>query len=383
MEFPQTLNNKLEGRIQKGLLRTISSKQIAIDFSSNDYLGLSKSKKIFEQSHQLLIDNNFIRNGATGSRLLSGNFSLYEETEKLIAAFHQSETALIYNSGYDANLGFFSAVPQKGDVVLYDELIHASIRDGIRLSVADSYKFKHNDCQDLEKKIKRHATRTSGVLYVVTESVFSMDGDSPDLETLVVLCEQNNVYLVVDEAHTLAVFGKNGEGLLQSLDLHQRVFARIVTFGKGLGCHGAAVLGSVNLQTYLVNFSRSFIYTTGLNPHSVATVYIAYRYLKSTDFSTNIHELKHVITHFNQEVMRLKLDSFFIKSDSAIHCCVLPGNTFVKEVATAVQTAGFDVKPILSPTVTEGQERLRFCLHSYNSKSEVTEVLELLCKFVK
>ena len=376
-KFPENLSAKLERRKQNNALRQLPLSSKGIDFASNDYLGLSKSKTIFYETHRYLIENNEIQNGATGSRLLSGNHKLYLETENFIAQFHKSESALIFNSGYDANVGFFSSLPQKGDLILYDELCHASIRDGIQLSNAKAYKFNHNDFEDLERLILRNQNT---VIYIVTESVFSMDGDTPNLEELVQLSEKHNCYLVVDEAHALGVFGENGEGLVQDLNLQDQVFARIMTFGKGLGSHGAAILGSQELRDYLVNFSRSFIYTTGLSPHSVATILMGYHYLDKE--KQNIELLRGNIIHFNQEKNVLGLKQLFVRSKSAIQSAIIPGNERVKSIANQLQEKGFDVKAILSPTVPEGQERLRFCLHSFNSKEEISEVMRFLSTFV-
>jgi 8-amino-7-oxononanoate synthase len=376
-QFPKNLSAKLEIRKQNNSLRQLPLSNKLIDFASNDYLGLSKSEAIFHETHQYLINNKIIQNGATGSRLLSGNHKLYPETENYIAQFHKSESALIFNSGYDANVGFFSSLPQKGDLILYDELCHASIRDGIQLSNAKAYKFNHNDFEDLEKLILRNK---NSVIYIVTESVFSMDGDTPNLEELVQVSEKYNCYLVIDEAHALGVFGDKGEGLVQMLDLQNQVFARIMTFGKGLGCHGAAILGSLELTDYLVNFSRSFIYTTGLSPHSVATILMLYYSLDKEKQSIEL--LRENIIHFNQEKNLLGLKQLFVRSKSAIQSAIIPGNEKVKTIANQLQENGFDVKAILSPTVPEGQERLRFCLHSFNSKEEISEVLRLLSTFV-
>ena len=377
--FPKSLSQKIQQREQNSALRKLTSSNNLIDFSSNDYIGFANSVELFQETHRYLRDNKIYQNGATGSRLLSGNHIVYQETESHIAAFHQSETALLFNSGYDANVGVFSSVPQRNDIILFDELSHASIRDGIQLSNAKSYKFKHNDFEDLEKLILKY-TSNGNEIYIITESVFSMDGDSPNLEQLVLLSEKYPCYLVVDEAHALGVFGENGEGLIQSLGLQDRIFARIMTFGKGLGCHGAAILGSKELQVYLVNFARSFIYTTGLSPHSVATILIAYQHLKSK--KTIIDGLRENIILFNQEKILLGLKPLFVRSKSAIQSAILPGNEKVKMVAKQLQEKGFDVKPILSPTVPEGQERLRFCLHSYNSEKEISDVLHLLSTFV-
>jgi 8-amino-7-oxononanoate synthase len=207
-----------------------------------------------------------------------------------------------------------------------------------------------------------------------------MDGDCPNMEELTNFSEKHHCYLVIDEAHALGVFGEQGEGLVQSLGLHDKVFARIMTFGKGLGCHGAAVLGSNELKSYLVNFARSFVYTTALSPHSVATILQSYKQLSTEKES--IQKLKSNIVFFNQEKMRLGLKPMFVYSKSAIQCAIIPGNENVKKIASQLQQKGFDVRPILSPTVPEGQERLRFCLHSYNSESEISNVLELLATFV-
>ena len=176
------------------------------------------------------------------------------------------------------------------------------------------------------------------------------------------------------------VFGENGEGLIQSLGLQDKVFARIMTFGKGLGCHGAAVLGSQELKKYLVNFARSFIYTTGLSPHSVASIFVAYQQLSNEKLA--LQQLKRNIIHFNQEKSQMGLKPLFVYSKSAIQCAVIAGNEKVKSIANQLQDREFDAKAILSPTVPEGQERLRFCLHSYNSQKEISDVLQQLSLLV-
>jgi 8-amino-7-oxononanoate synthase len=383
-KLPKSLEKKLKLREEQNALRQLPSSNSLIDFASNDYIGFAKNEIIFHETHQLLLDKNIIVNGATGSRLLSGNHTLYNEAEDFIAQFHHADTALIFNSGYDANIGFFSSVPQRNDIILYDELCHASIRDGIQMSNAKSFKFGHNDLEELEKVISKFQLTTDNrqptTVYIATESVFSMDGDSPNMEELTKVSEKYNAYLVIDEAHALGVFGEQGEGLIQSLGLQDKVFARIVTFGKGLGCHGAAVLGSHKLKSYLVNFARSFVYTTGLSPHSVATILQSYKHLKKEKDA--LEKLKSNIIFFNQEKMRLGLKPIFVYSKSAIQCAIIPGNKKVKNIASQIQHKDFDIRPILSPTVPEGQERLRFCLHSYNSENEITNVLNLLATFV-
>ena len=383
-KLPKKLQHKLERRQQDNALRQLGTSNQLVDFSSNDYLGFSKSKTIFNTAYKVLKTPNSLQNGATGSRLLSGNHKLYQMVEEHISTFHNSETALIFNSGYDANLGFFSCVPQRNDVILYDEYCHASIRDGITMSKAKAFKFKHNDLEDLEKQMLRHSELVSEShqdIYLVTESIFSMDGDSPDLVTLSQISTKHNANLIVDEAHAIGVFGQNGNGLINQLKLEATVFARTITFGKALGAHGAAILCCQDLKDYLINFSRPFIYTTALPPHSLATIKASYDELLN-QVQQDLVKLQQNIEYFKTELKRLNLQHLFIKSDSTIQCCLVSGNENAKRMAQELQNHGFDVKAILSPTIPKGKERLRLCLHSYNSSEEITKVLELLATFV-
>ncbi|TRO64449.1 aminotransferase class I/II-fold pyridoxal phosphate-dependent enzyme [Christiangramia sabulilitoris] len=379
-KIPSKLEKRLQKRKDANSFRKLLPFSEGIDFFSNDYLGFSRSEEIFKAAEELL-KTSVLRNGSTGSRLLSGNHSLFEKTEEQIAQFHNTPAALIFNSGYDANIGFFSAVPQKDDIIIYDELAHASIRDGLKMSLARNYNFKHNDLGDLEAKLKRLLEKNpSSDVYMVTESVFSMDGDSPDLMGLTELADKYNSYLIVDEAHALGVFGENGRGLVQQLNLESRVFARIVTYGKALGVHGSAIIGSSELEDYLVNFCRSFIYTTALSPHSVAGIYSAYRLLEKD--TEQLKRLRDNIRFFREEIKNNNLENLFTDSKSAIQVCLISGNHSVKKVARDLQEDGYKVKAILAPTVPAGKERLRFCLHSYNSSREISEVLKVLSNFV-
>ena len=377
-EFPIKLASKLSDRKTENTFRSLPSSSNLIDFSSNDYLGFSKSDSIYKAATQLLFEKSMMRNGATGSRLLSGNHELYNELEQALAEAHEVKEALVYNSGYDANLGLFATVPQRGDIVFYDELIHASIRDGIKMGNAKNYKFKHNDLNDLRSSIERSRNAHNSEIYIVTESVFSMDGDSPDLKAFVDFCNTNNYNLIVDEAHAVGTHGTNGTGLVQKMGLQQSIFARIITFGKAMGCHGAAILGSAKLKEYQINFSRSFIYTTGLPPHSVATIIEAYQFASTLPGKEKQERLFKNISLFNLELIRLDLGQYFIPSNSAIHCCVIAGNDKVKSISKKLMNCGFDVKPIMSPTVESGKERLRFCLHSYNTEVEISTALQFL-----
>lgn len=388
MREPLKLEKSLENRKELNALRILSLNKGLIDFSSNDYLGFAESKEIFQKAFSLLKKYQIEKNGSKGSRLLNGNNILFMDTEDYLAGFHKAEAALIFNSGYDANIGFFASVPKRGDVILYDELVHASIRDGIKMSDANAFKFRHNNMEDLHTMIKKPAIQTSqnqgSEIYIVTESVFSMDGDVADLKAIADLAETYDSFLVIDEAHALGAFGRKGEGLVQQEGLQDKVFARIVTFGKALGCHGAAVLGGNKLKEYLTNFARSFIYTTALPPHAVATILTAYQFLQTSEAqNSQIIKLRKNISLFKAEILNYELENNFIPSNSAIHCCVIPGNVEVKAVAGKLQEKGFDVKAILSPTVAKGRERLRICLHSQNTENEIESLVKLMANILK
>ncbi len=276
---------------------------------------------------------------------------------------------LLFNSGYDANLGLFSSLPQRGDTIITDELVHASIIDGARLSYANRYSFRHNDLQNLEDKL-RHA---KGKCYVAIESVYSMDGDTPPIKEIVALSKQYGASLIVDEAHALGLYGR---GLIAELGLETEIFATIVTFGKALGCHGAIVLGSNLLRQYLINFSRSFIYTTAASFHQLASIKMAYRLLPSQQEETR--KLRENIALFKS---RLNADEYYLlPADSAIQCLVMGSNEKAKKMADELQKAGLDVRAILSPTVAKGGERIRICLHSFNSTNELDLLTETIYK---
>ena len=384
--LPDKLHSKLKGRKEGNSIRILPESHSLIDFSSNDYLGVVRHPALARVLHTTT--KNILKkvtqgaSGGTGSRLLTGNYPLYDQLEEIVSRFHESEAALVFNSGYTANLGFFQSVPQRGDVILYDEHSHASIRDGIKMSDAKAYKFTHNELADLSQKLFKYCNATDvSEVYVVTESVFSMDGDSPDLVAISQLCEKYNARFIVDEAHALGVLGTQGQGLVQLYGISEKIFARVVTFGKAGGTHGAAILGSTTLKEYLINFARSFIYTTALPPHTVASTLAFYTMLDKMETShmvENIRRLKKNINIFKSHIPRTGMDAYFITSVSAIQCAVIPGVERVKVLSRKLLEKGYDVKPILSPTVPEGSERLRFCIHSYNTKEQLHEVLEIL-----
>ena len=371
MLFPKKLLNLLDKRKTAQNLRGLSlQKDGLIDFSSNDYLGFAKSAALKKEKDAFMLQYAIQQQGSTGSRLITGNSPVHESCEQEITTFHRAEKALLFNSGYDANVGLLSSVLQKGDLVLYDELCHASIIDGIRLSFATAYKFRHNDITHLADLLEKNSSVEN--IYVVSESVFSMDGDCALLREISVLCKQHRAYLIVDEAHAIGVYGAQGRGLCNELGIEQDCFARVYTFGKAMGAHGAVVVGSKELYTYLLNFARSFIYTTALPASSIALIMASYKLLKDTG---QIEKLRSNISLFNELSAGFKNK---INSTSAIHCFLVKGNEDVIRVSDQCVNKGFDVRAIKSPTVKEGAERLRICLHASNTENELKDVAHTL-----
>jgi 8-amino-7-oxononanoate synthase len=368
---PAIIHKRLQDRKREDSLRKLTFTSDLIDFTSNDYLGLARSEALFE-----LIKNRIQslphKNGSTGSRLLSGNNVYTQEVEEYLARIFKSEAALIFNSGYAANQGVLSSIPQKGDTILYDELAHACIRDGARLSLASRYSFLHNDLNDLENTLKRAA----GNIFIAVESIYSMDGDQCPLAELVELADRYRATIILDEAHGTGVFGEKGAGLAVSLGLENKIPIRIYTFGKAMGIHGACVAGSKELIEYLVNFARPFIFTTAPSPHSIAAIECAFKFL-----GNNIHlqeDLTKKIELFTSVCKKLNVQR--LDSKSQIQGIIVSGNEKVKQTSEFLKDQRFDVRPILSPTVAKESERLRICLHTYNTDNEITQLANHLSK---
>ncbi|MEM6342361.1 MAG: 8-amino-7-oxononanoate synthase [Bacteroidota bacterium] len=360
----QSLSERLAQRQSAGLLRTLE--QIppdAVDFCSNDYLGLARCAERFSPSPE----HNA---GATGSRLISGNTALTEQLEAKLASFHQAEAGLLFNSGYDANVGFWSSIAGPEDTIITDALVHASIIDGVRLSKAKRMIFRHNDLDHLALLLEK----AQGNTFIGTESVFSMDGDKAPLKEICQLAQRYHAALIVDEAHSNGILGPQGKGFVVEQALEQQVFARVQTFGKAVGRHGAIVLGSKTLKAYLLNFARSFVFTTALPPQSIQAIDQAYDLIKVADDKRS--QLLQNVQAFI--AMRKRSPWAWLNSESWIQSVIIPGNQMVRLVAERLKSAGFAVKAIVSPTVAPGSERIRICLHSFNSLSEMEALMKKL-----
>lgn len=356
--LPKHLLDKLKRRQEEGALRKLDDFSEFADFFSNDYLGIAK--KSFSSS------NN--SHGSTGSRLISGNSNYTESVEKYLAIFFGYEAGLIFNSGFDANLGIFSSVPQRSDTVIYDELCHASIRDGLRLNFANKKSFKHNNIAELERLLES----TEGQIYVAIESVYSMHGDEAPLEEISALCKKYNALLIVDEAHSAGVFGNKGKGLTESID--EDIFIKLVTFGKAYGSHGAIVLCSEVTRTYLYNFARSFIYTTAIPQNTVERLKEVVDYASEAIKERNM--LNTYLAYFEKE-MKLR-NPGFVANNSPIQTISYSSIEELQRRVKAANEAKIAVKAILPPTVPEGQERIRVCIHSFNTISEIKKLIDVL-----
>jgi 8-amino-7-oxononanoate synthase len=357
------LQSLLDKRESEGTLRALTLPRNLIDFYSNDYLGFSRSEELFQRINERASKlPHFV--GATGSRLLSGNSFYAEEVENKLSNFFCGQSATIFNSGYAANLGVLSSIPQRGDTILYDELSHASLKDGARLSLAKRFPFRHNDLNDLESKLKI----SSGNIYIVVESVYSMDGDLCPLNELISLSKQYNAFIILDEAHSTGTFGKKGNGVANELNCADDISIRIYTFGKALGCHGACVLGSETVKNFLINYSRPFIYSTALPFHSLAAMECA------IDFLTENLSLKNLLFE------KIKLFNQLMEKRHAnptpIQTAIFQDAHSVKKISSQLQESGFDLRAIVAPTVPKGKERLRICLHAFNEDDDIRRLCQ-------
>lgn len=367
-----TLN--LQSRLQKrnilGNLRRLQIIETPIDFSSNDYLGLARSEELRENllqewKMQLTHLNGL---GSTGSRLLTGNSVYAEELEQKIAKFHGYETGLLFNCGYMANVGLVSAITGEESVIFFDAAVHASTHDGIRLSGAKAFPFRHNDVEHLENRLKN--CTSLGDRFICIESIYSTDGSMAPLTEISHLARRYEAHLIVDEAHAVGVCGPKGRGLVAENNLTNHVLAQVITFGKALGTYGAIVLGSQTLKDTLINFATSYIYTTALPLQSLLAIKCSYDLYP--EMNRHRDQIKKLI-----EVFRSCYES---TSRTHIQSVLVEGNESVKKVAKSLIKEGFDVRPLLSPTVKRGHEALRVCLHAFNTENELLQLMTHITK---
>ncbi|MEN5234451.1 pyridoxal phosphate-dependent aminotransferase family protein [Sphingobacterium faecium] len=358
------LETRLMKRSESGFLRELKITGKATDFFSNDYLGMAQDQDFHAEVLQAIQEDPTLIGGSTGSRLISGHSQVAFETEAFLARTHQTECALLFPSGYIANLSLFSCLPQKGETVIVDEYIHRSVHDGCMMSTATKWKFKHNNLQDLEDKLKR----TQGICYVAIESLYSMEGDFAPLKEITHLTEKYGASLIVDEAHAFGVFGY---GLVHRLGLQNNVFATLITYGKAMGSPGAAVLCKYIVKSYLINFGSPFIYSTAPTDLTWMQLKMGYQYI--LNHPTLADQLQQNIQFFrSQEIPTLSA------KESPIQALAVKNNEQLLQLRDVLLNKGLQTYAVFSPTVRLGQERLRICLHTFNTKEDIRLLASLI-----
>lgn len=353
----QSWFSALAERKVAGNYRSLSCAVTGIDFRSNDYLGFAKDNVFLSRLACVIQSNSACLAGATGSRLISGNSEMAGTVETFIAQQHGTGSALLFPSGYKANLALFSCIARRNDTIIVDELIHRSVHDACMLSKATKWKFRHNDLGHLENLLKKSKART----FIAVESLYSMDGNFAPLIEIVALAKRYEAFVIVDEAHATGVFGL---GLVHEYGLNDGFIASVVTYGKALGVSGAAILGPQLLKEYLVNFASPFIYSTAMPDVQLLQIREAYLHLSNNKLAGTV--LQQNIRRFRaHQVHSISAD----KSPVQVVRFKSPAN--LKEACGRLAAEGLLVYAVFSPTVQKGSERLRICLHEFNSSEEI------------
>ncbi len=360
----------LSGLARKDRLRTLSPRA-GLDFSSNDYLGLAAARRLGDAVAAAIARGTPV--GATGSRLLRGNAPEHEELETGAAAFFGADRALFFGSGYIANFALLTALPQKGDLLVLDELTHASMHEGAHAGRARFVLAAHNDVDAVEDAIMRwRAGGGTGRVWIAVESLYSMDGDRAPMESLVALADRHEAFIVVDEAHATGVWGPDGRGLAAAFEGRDNIVA-LHTCGKALGTSGALVTGPRTLCNYLVNRCRPFIYATAPSPLMAVAAREALAML-SDEPMRRVQLQKRVAFAGRQLAERCGVTP----SGSQIQPFVIGDVRHTMTVAAALQARGFDIRGIRPPTVPEGTSRLRISLTLNVDEADISAMVEAL-----
>lgn len=358
--LPDSLAQRMQTLLASGQSRQLTLPNAALlDFSGNDYLGIAQKMQHAQQLYPI--------SGSGGSRLLGGNYPEHEALEKFCASWFKGDSALFFNSGYMANLGLLSVLAGRQDTYLYDERCHASLKDGIRLSLANAYSYRN--AEDLKQKI----AKAKGTVYIITEALFSMDGDVLPLSDLIRLARTAGAYIVLDESHSTGLFADDGAGLACSLGLETDILVRIHTFGKAVGMMGAVVIADARIRQYLISKSRAFIYTTSLPPALMIAILQACEYTRDAA-DARLRLFNHV-QYWND----LSGGQYL----SPIIPVYIPGTEACRKTADALQQQGFGVKAIVAPTVPGGSERLRIILHAQHTQEDIRALYTAIQKVLQ
>ncbi|HIF5510419.1 TPA: 8-amino-7-oxononanoate synthase [Pasteurella multocida] len=344
-----------------------------LNMSSNDYLGLANNEAL-RQAFFTQYQDQLPALTSSSSRLLTGSFPIYDELESLMAQAFGRETALLFNSGYHANIGILPALADKKTLIVADKLVHASMIDGIRLAQCEFVRFRHHDYAHLEQILQKN-DRTFERIIVVTESVFSMDGDCADLTQLVALKQHYpQVMLYVDEAHAIGVLGENGLGLAEQQGCINQIDILVGTFGKALASMGAYVICDQVIRDYLVNNMRPLIFSTALPPFNVAWTHFVFQQLPHLQAErTHLAQLSQHLRQAIVEIFQVPMPS-----ESCIVPYILGDNELTVKTAQRLQKQGYYCLPIRPPTVPKGTSRIRFSLTADMQVAEVEQFIACL-----
>ncbi len=351
---------------EKGRARGLRGRS-GTDFTSNDYLGLAESDELRQAATEAIARG--VPVGAGGSRLLRGNHPEHEALETEAATCFGAETALYFGAGYTANHAIFSTLPQRGDIVLYDELVHASVHEGLRTCRAAHENVPHNDAGAFDARLTQwRKAGGRGRPWIAVESVYSMDGDSPALADFVKVADRHDAVLVVDEAHATGVLGPDGRGLAAPFEGRDNIIT-LHTCGKALGTSGGFVLGPKIVRDFLVNRARPFIFATAPSPLIAAVTRVALRIAR--DKPERRERLARLVSHAAHELKtRCGIDA----QPSHILPIIVGADSKAVALATSLQEQGFDIRAIRPPTVPEGSARLRIALSAGLSESVISEL---------
>lgn len=362
---------------QEGVNILFNNKEY-LNFSSNDYLGLASDKYLQKTFFEYLNSQNSKFNShllsASSSRLLTGNSANYSLLEQTLENLYQRPT-LIFNSGYHANIGILPALSTKNDLILSDKLNHASLVDGCRLSLAKTLRYRHLDYEQIEEILEKTRQNYEQV-FLVSESVFSMDGDCADLEKLCYLKEKYSLILYIDEAHSLGTFGKKGLGVSEETDTLKQIDILVGTFGKAIASQGAFAVCNTTLKDYLINTCRSLIFTTGLPPIILSWINFVFTHLPEWE-KLRIH-LKKISEYARNQFTNI---GFSIPSNSNIIPLITGKNELAEKMATFLQKKGFLVLPIRPPSVPENTARLRLSLTANMTFEQLDSLIDAVRNF--
>ena len=367
------LSETLGGLREKSLLRTLRTHHGLVDFCSNDYLSLNSTGELYGILEGIIRRHEpFI--GSTGSRLIRGHYEFFERAEAAFADFTGFPSALLFQSGYQANVGVLSALLHRNDTVLCDSLIHASLIDGVRLSGAKRLSYRHNDLDDLAQRLGR-LPPGRGRRWIVSETLFSMDGDIPDLPALINLASRFGALLVLDEAHAIGACGPNGAGLIAEHRLQNQTAVAIYPCGKAPGVSGAFVCGAAAVRAVLINRARSFVFSTAQSPLLADLLECVIRQMAH-------YEDRRTLLRANATLLRSELSAagFDVRGANQIVPVMLGTEVRALHAAGACTEAGFDVRAIRPPSVPPGTSRLRLTVHADHVESELRALVGTLAQ---